>query len=218
MTTTLGSTATTTRRQPVALSVLVATAVVVGWVLYRHYVYPHVLDRLVGQSVVQDHLWLLYLTQAMLLCLPYAVVLLLWARGLRRSVVSALVALATGLYLWALTQVFTSYVWDSGAPSRASVRIFEWANLLVVAVLVPLAWGLARRDGRTWVLGLLVGPPVAAVLREMQLRWAWWDHNVAGLQHGWSWMLLAVQYVAPFVLAALACWALDRRAPAEDPA
>ena len=58
---------------------------------------------------------------------------------------------------------------------------------------------------------------MAAVLREMQLRWAWWDANVAGLQHSWSWVLLAVQYVAPFVLAALACWALDRRPRAENP-
>jgi hypothetical protein len=189
-----------------ALCVVVAAAVVVGWVLYRHYAYPHLLERVVRREVVINRFWLVNLVQALLLCLPYALALLLWGRGLPRGTTAAAVAVATGLFAWGWTQVFADYVWDHGPPSQPSLRIFVWGSLLVVATLVPLAWGLARRRGRAWIGGLLLAPLVAAALRELELRWTWWQHRVS--EH---WELQAVVYVAPFVLAALACWAIEQR-------
>jgi ABC-type sulfate transport system permease component len=76
---------------------------------------------------------------------------------------------------------------------------------------VPLAWGAARRTGRAWLAGLVVGPIVAALLREMQQRWEWWNDHVTFSAYSWSWILQAVAFVAPFVLAVLACWALEAR-------
>jgi hypothetical protein len=204
MSETLEAAPTTRRARPDLVAVLVAVAVVVGWVLYRHYLYPHLLERALRREVIIDRFWLVNLVQAMLLCLPYALALLLWGRGLGRGAGAAAVAVGTGLFMWGWNQVFSRYVWDSLPPSHTSVRVFTWGYLLVVATLVPLAWGVARRRGRAWVGGLLVAPVVAAALRELGLRWDWWQARVD--QH---WQLQAVVYVAPFVLAALACWALD---------
>jgi len=214
MTVTLATpTAATRQRQPVVLCVLVAAAVVVGWVLYRHYAYPHLLERVLRREVVTNRFWLVNLVQAMLLCLPYALALLLWGRGLLRATTGAAVAVATGLFVWGWNQVFANYVWDHRPLSHTSLRVFDWGFLLVVATLVPLAWGLARRRGRSWAGGLVVAPLAAAALRELQLRWAWWEHRV--IEH---WQLQAVVYVAPFVLAALACWAVEQRSEMQSSA
>jgi hypothetical protein len=123
------------------------------------------------------------------------------------------VAVATGVVFWGIDRMFESYVWDSGTTSVSSVRVFTWSELLVPALLVPLAWGLARRSGRGWLLGVLVGPVVAAVLRELQLRVTWWQDRVAGPGPHYHWQLQAVVFVAPFVLAVLACWAIEARGP-----
>lgn len=210
MTTTLGTASLTTRREPALLCVLVGAAVVVGWVLYRHYAFPHVTDRVLRWNVFGGRLWLLNLVQALLLCAPYALVLLLWGRGLGRAAAGAVVALSAGVYLWALDEVFQNDVWRSGSASTTSVRVFDWADLLGIAVLVPLAWGVARRE-RAWFVGLVVGPVAAAVVRELQLRWTWWQVNVEYARQSGSWVLQAVTYVGPFVLAVLACWALEAR-------
>jgi hypothetical protein len=199
------------RRQSLAVCVLAGAGVVVGWVLYRHYLFPHVTDLLVRWDAVTTRFWLFYLTQTALLFVPYALVLLLWGLDRGRGVAGAVVALATGAYLWGLGEVFANYVWESGHEGATSVRIFEWANLLVPAALVPLAWGLARRTGRGWVTGVLVGPVVAAVLRELDQRWSWWHDRVSALGPSYHWPYAAVVFVVPLVLAALACWALEVR-------
>ena len=213
MTATLGDPATTslTRRQPTALCVLVGAVVVVGWVLYRHYWLQDVADRVARIDAARRHLWLGALVVTLLLCLPYALALLLWGRSLARATAGAVVAMAAGLYLWALGQAFTHYVWDSGRPGQTSIRVYSWAAVLGLAVLVPLAWSLARRTGAAWVSGLLVGPVVAAVIRELQLRSTWWREHVVFDGHAYHWVAEAAQYVAPVVLAVLACWALEVR-------
>jgi hypothetical protein len=199
------------RRQPLALCVLVGTVVVVGWVLYRHYVYGRLIDRVVRWDAVEARFWLFYLTEAALLSVPFALALLLWGRSRGRGAAGAVVALATGAYVWGLGEVFVNYVWESGAESATSQRIFDWANLLVPAALVPLAWGLARRTGRGWVRWVLVGPVVAVVLRELELHVTWWRDHVTPLGDRYQWELAAAVFVAPFILAVLVCWAIEAR-------
>ena len=199
------------RDQSLWLCALVAAFVVVGWVLFRHYAFPHVADRLFEWDPMSRWLWVYDLVGTLLLCLPYAVVLLLWGRGPARAGAGAAVALATGLYMWGLDEVFSNLVWVNGHPSALELRTYTWAHLLVVATLVPLAWGLARRTGRAWVVGLVVAPVAAAILREMQLRWGWWREHLLPTGAASHWKVQAVVYVAPFVLAALACWALEAR-------
>jgi hypothetical protein len=201
------------RQQPVLLSVLVAVVVVVGWVLYRHYVFSHVLQRVFRWHTLGNNLWVAELVQSLLLSIPFGLALVLWGRDLARSLGAAAVTLVTAVYLATLVYVFERHVFgDRGEGLNAtSIRVFEWLSLLVVALLVPLAWGVARRTGRAWVVGVGVGPVVAAVLRELQLRWTWWRDRVTNLGTHTHWQYQAVVYVAPFVLAALACWAIEAR-------
>jgi hypothetical protein len=210
MTTTVAAPASTTRRQPVLLCVVVGASVVVGWVLYRHYAFADVLERVLRWDALSHWFWLVNLVEILLLCLPYAVVLLVWAHGLGRGLAAAGVALATGLYLWGLNELFQNVVWKSGT-SATSLRIWDWSNLLGMAVLVPLAWGLARRCGRTWPLGLTVAVVAAVVFRELQLRWDWWRERVTSIGADHHWQLQALVFVAPFVLGAWACWAVEAR-------
>jgi hypothetical protein len=210
MTTTLGAPPTTARRPSAAVCVLVGAIVVVGWVLYRHYAFPHVAERIDRWGGI-GRFWIVDLVAALLLSVPYAVALLLWGRGTARAIAGATTALVAGLYLWGLDQVFTHVASPAGFSSATWLRVYTWANVLGAAALVPLAWSLARRTRRGWVPGILVGPVVAAILHEMQVHSGWWAQHVASFQHQWSWVLQAVVYVAPFVLAVLACWALEAR-------
>jgi hypothetical protein len=208
------------RRQPVVLCVAVGAVVTLGWVLYRHYWADDLYGRILQWDWLLRHFWAVTLTVALVLCVPYAVALLVWGRGLRRRVAGAAAALGAGLFFWGWDRVFQDYVWDSGPPTQASTRVYLWGSLLVLAALVPLAWGLARRSGTAWLLGIGVGPVVAAVLRELELHWAWWHDRVsrASLHHHGQ--LEALVFVAPFVSAVLAGWALEvraRRAPARRP-
>jgi hypothetical protein len=205
------------RRQPLALCVAVGAVVTVGWVLYRHYWSADVYQRLVRWDWFNGHFWAVTLLIALVLCVPYALALLVWGRGLRRAVSGATAALGVGIFFWGWDRIFQDYVWDSGPATPTTTRIYLWGSLLGIATLVPLAWGLARRSGRGWLLGIVVGPVVAAILRELQLQWSWWHDRVAADGHNIHWQLQAVAFVAPFVLGALACWAIEvartRRTP-----
>jgi hypothetical protein len=213
MTTTEDSVALTSpaRPQPVLLCVGVGSAVVVGWVLYRHYWSDDIWQRLAQGNWYGERLWAVALLSVLVLSVPYAVALLLWGRGITRALSGAAVALGAGLFLWGWDEIFANYVWDPPLPGTTSVQVYEWGGVLVVAALVPLAWGLARRSGWGWLPGVLVGPLVAAILRELTLRWTWWGERVSGRGVGYHWQLEAVVFTAPFVLAALACWAIEAR-------
>jgi hypothetical protein len=205
-------------RQRVAWCVLVGAVVVVGWVLYRHYVVPHALDRIFRWHTLGRSLWVAELVQDLVVCFPYGLVLVLWGRDLARGVGAAAVTAVTALYLATLDWSFERYVFGLHGEgfTRTSLRVFDWLSLLVVALLVPLAWGVARRAGRSWVVGLIVGPVVAAILHELELRSAWWGQHVVFTIH-YHWQTQAVVYVAPFVLAALACWAIEAASARRTP-
>ena len=189
---------------------------VAGWVLYRHYVYPHAFERVLGWGALARSLWVVELVSGLMLSVPYAVALVLWGRNAARSLGAGSVAVLAGVYLATVEYVFARYVvgHHGEALGVTSARVFDWLTLLGPAVLVPLAWGVARRTGVAWLVGLPVGPAVAAVLWELRLHSPWWQQHVVFDQHAYHWVVQAVVYVAPFVAAALACWAVDVRSSA----
>jgi hypothetical protein len=200
----------------VALSIAVALVVVVGWVCYRHWGLTHLETWFFRSGFVTRRWWLANLVIALLLAVPYALALLVWGRGVKGRVAGFLVATGAGIFWWGYDRIFNNYVWKSGPSSNTSIRVYEWGSLLGIALLVTLAWGLARRVGRAWLLGVLVGPLVAAVLRELGLRWSWWHDRVVPPSPRYHWQLEAAVFVAPFVAGALACWAIEtlgRRTP-----
>jgi hypothetical protein len=218
MATVLADTASPSGRAPrrgsaagVAVDIAVGTVVVVGWVCYRHWGFAPVVTRAVEPTFVSARWWLVNLVASLFLCLPYALALLVWGRGLSGRATGAVVALAAGGYVWAWDQVFQNYVWGSGPATGTSLRVYEWGYLLGVAALVPLAWGLARRMGPGWVLGVAVGPLLAGVLRELQLHWTWWQDRVSRIGPHDHWQAEAAVFAAPLVLAVLTCWAIEAR-------
>jgi hypothetical protein len=194
-------------RQPLGLCAVVAVGVVVGWLAYDYWVLPRLYSHVLTWAVVDQRWWLVNLTFVLLGYLPFAAALLLWGRTPARRVASALIALGTAGYVWGLYQVFSNYVWGDNA-SNASVRVYTWAALLVAPTLCALAWGVARRWGRLWVVGLLVAPVVAVVLRELDLRWAWWHTHLIA-PRGDHQLMNEIVVVLPIVAAALTCWGID---------
>jgi hypothetical protein len=198
------------RRPSSAVAVVGATVIVVGWVLYRHYAFPHLEQRVFEWDGLFRQWWAVNLTFALLLAVPYAVALLVWARPGRR-VAAALVAVGAGVYFWGIYEVFSNYVWAHLSSSQAASQTYAWVSQLGVALLVTLAWCVARRRGRAWIAGLAVALAVSAALYLLQLHSVWWRTHVILDRHSYSWVVIAAVYVAPFVAGALACWALERR-------
>jgi hypothetical protein len=197
-------------REPLVVCVLVATAVVVGWVCYRHWAFPHLERHLLGSAFLAARPWLLDLAITMALSLPYALALLVWGHGGGGLVGGALAALGCGAFLWVVYEVFTHVVWGDRAPTDAEGRIYTWVALLGTASLVPWAWGVARRSGRVWMAGLVVAPATAIALHHWQTHSTWWlVHVTFDLGSTTAWTSVAVVYVTPFVVGALACWLVE---------
>ena len=206
-------------RQPLGVCVAVAVAVVVGWLAYDHWILLRLDAHLTSLGFVVERLWLVNLSFVLLGYLPFVVALALWGRTPARRGAGALIALVTAGYVWGLYEVFLTYVWGEPA-SAASVRLYTWAGLLVAPTLCALAWGVARRWGRRWVLGLVVAPLVAVLLRELSLRWDWWRTHLLVPRED-HWLANELVTVLPIIAAALVCWWIDaaelRRAPTAAP-
>lgn len=200
------------RRPRAVTNILVAVAVVVGWLAFQNWpaprLYVHVYQAL-GSST-----WAYQVTGALLLGVPYAVVLLVWGRTLAASVAGAFVALVVTAYVWGLFEVFERYFWHAGAGERTADRVYLWLEVLVVPTLVALAWGAARRRGRAWLVGLVVAPLLAIVLHELAVHSAWWRLHVVEYDgRPWSWLLGWSTFVWPAIAAAVTCsWIETARA------
>ncbi len=79
-----------------------------------------------------------------------------------------------------------------------------WIVTAMLAFGAALAWGVARRHGRWWPVGLVLAPLVALLFRALDLQVF---DNVA-LRAS---LLAFVLHVVPAVLAGLAGWALEWR-------
>jgi len=99
--------------------------------------------------------------------------------------------------------------------SQSVLKTYDWAMTLLLPTLVALAWGLARRRGQVWSVGVAVAPLLAAIDHQLMLhslRWQSWHYEHA------DWWVRRLEFLAPAVIACLVCWLLEvatRRTPLE---
>jgi hypothetical protein len=104
--------------------------------------------------------------------------------------------------------VFDTWVWGDNAAS-GQVTAYEWANLLVISAGIALAWGIARRWGRIWMLGLLAAPIPAALTHELEIHSSWWRTHLLPDYQGIHDFTRQMVFIAPAVIAAVICWLID---------
>jgi len=154
----------------------------------------------------------------MLPFLPLAVVVSVRALSRRRGVAAGLVALGAGAVLIAYDE-FLRWLGTHGSVSLSfhQVQALGYAVVITVATLASLAWGLSRRHGRWWPIGLLVAAGGAALT-----SWTNWTEHVAwghptfALVEGDDnpirrfYLLHDVAQMLPVIAACVVCWLIDR--------
>jgi hypothetical protein len=120
------------------------------------------------------------------------VVLALTARGRAPRIRALIVAGITTVADGALT-----FAWH--VPADYVIYVFGFCNTIIITAFVA-AWGLARRQGWLWLLGLL---PALIVIGLTQL---WWvpTHHVRDWYDPWF------VKVGVFTLGCLICWGVER--------
>lgn len=191
-------------RRPSAVSV--GVALVVAELLLAVLWFPWVVDHLWLGSTVPYEVARLLIVGPEYALLAVAVWLVARLPSLRWPAVA--LALSAGLAVWGWS-VLVRHL----APTPADVAVhrllldtLNWVSLIVVPTLATLAWGVAARQGRLWLLAV----PLAPVLH-------WW------LQHSdWTFRVerhigfrgseaLGMTFVIlPVLLAILAGWALEQ--------
>jgi hypothetical protein len=202
------------RRTPTTFgAVPIGVALVVAELLLALLWYPWVVDHLVFSSSLPYGVLRLLIVAPEYALLAVAVHLV----GLtqQRRVSGAGVAVAAGLVVWGVS-VVQSHLIHTRADLRAhhtTASVLSWFVLLAAPTLATLAWGLARRHGRWW----LVAVPLAPALH-------WWIEHTdwvlrftlhLSFRVGEAYGMALV--IAPVLLAVLACWALEQAEHARTP-
>jgi hypothetical protein len=203
-----GATPFPRRGQSTLLSAVIAVGAIAGWLAYEHWVHPHVSERLLDIEPIRSRWWLFTLLDSVPAYLLYAIVLLLWGRTPRRRVGAALVAVGTVLFEWALYVMAVEWL-KTDSTSDPWVQVYVWTNVLLIPTGIALAWGVARRWGRVWPVGLVAAPVLAAVTRELAIHSTWWRTHLLfadGVSHDLTRRLV---FIAPAVIAAVVCWLID---------
>jgi hypothetical protein len=213
MTMTLGASAPTRRRQPLLLVPLVPLLLIAGYLVWIRVVLYHLVPRYLQHWPSN----LLGLLRFLLETSPYvllALVLLAWGRSARQRLAGAACAVVAGLVDWGLNEGYSRLFVHQGHITANQIRAFDWSLTLVIPTLVTLAWGLARRSGYAWLLGVLVASALAWGHRMLQL------HNpnfVSWEFHHGQWWVSRLEFLAPMVLACLVCWLIEWMREPEDP-
>ena len=190
--------------------VLVALLVIAAELLVFWYTYD--IGRALSHHVSSSRLvrWLFL----MLPFVPLAVVVSLRALSRRRAVVAGLVALGAGVPLIVYSERLQ---WIVAHASGNQVEAIGYAVVMATAVLASLAWGVSRRHGRWWPLGLLLAAAGAAL--TVWTRWpehVAWGHSAIAFVEGDDnpirrlYLVHAVSRLLPVVAACVACWLIDR--------
>jgi hypothetical protein len=205
MTTTLEAPPSTRRERSLLQSALVAAAVVAGYLLFDRWWTLHALPGISrhahGQSL-DAYTFLAVMAPYVLLALFLAV----WGLDAAHRVAGGAVAVGAGLTEWGLQEVLQRYVFQHDHLTQGTLQAYDWTMTLVIPTLVALAWGLARRRGRVWVLGVAVAPLLAALIHQLRFHASWWQ--TWELRHS-NWWVLRLEFLTPIVVAGIVCWLLE---------
>ena len=205
MSTTLEAPPATRRKQPLLLCAAVAAAVVVGYLFFERYWIQHAIPgiaRRVDGIPLDVYVFLALVTPYVL----FALVLAFWGIDARHRIAGATCAVVAGLVEWGLQEALQRYVFGHDHMTQRILQVYDWTVTLVVPTLVALAWCLARREGRIWVLGVVVAPLLAGLHHELLFHTSWWQSWE--FRHG-SWWVQRLELLAPIVIACVVCWLLD---------
>jgi hypothetical protein len=188
---------------------LIAAEVVLGW--YRYDLARAFSHHVSGSDPVQ---WFFLV----LPYLPLAAVVTLHALTRGRALAAGLVALSAGGVMIAYSELLE---WlgshPSVDPNYHQLQAIGYAVLMTVAVLAALAWGLSRRHGRWWPIGLLVAAAGAALT-----IWTSWPEHVAWGHSSFTsiegddnpirryYLVHTVAQLIPVVAACVTCWLIER--------
>jgi hypothetical protein len=192
--------------EPVLVSALVAAAVVTVFLIFDHWWSLHGIPTVLrwwGSAPFDAYIFIVSMVPAALL----AVVLAIWGIDGRHRLAGALGALAAGLVDWGLQEVFQHYVLDQGHTSGSALVAYDWVVTLLIPTMATVVWGLGRRRGYAWLLGVPVAPLLAGLHRQAQLHWSpfqtWQGRHDAWWVHG-------LEFLAPIVVACVVCWLIER--------
>lgn len=139
--------------------------------------------------------------------LPLALVVLLWARTRYLGGLACAVVLAEALLGYLRGQVLVRIL-DAGSYDATGTFLSwtGWVLAALVPVAVVLAWGLARRRGRSWLPGLAVAAGVGLLVRALDFT------DVVPDNAGRQAMVLALMlHVVPALAGGLVAWGLQVR-------
>jgi hypothetical protein len=211
MSTTARTPAPQRRDQPLLVCAMVATVVVAGYLAYVRLVIREIPSLFAHWP--QDQLGLLRFLLSVAPYVLFGLVLLAWGRSARQRVAGAACALVAGLADWGISEVFQRIV-ERHALTVNTYRLYDWSLTLLIPTLITLAWGLARRSGRVWVVGVLVAPLLAGIHRQLQLHSP--DFQSWEFHHG-QWWVGRLEFMAPMVAGCLACWLIEVGRPSSPP-
>ncbi|HET7071682.1 MAG TPA: hypothetical protein VFI40_12710 [Nocardioides sp.] len=192
------------RDQPLVMCALVAAVVVAGYLAYFQLM-THTVPHLYGHWPTGFIGLLQFLVEVSPYAL-FAVVLLAWGRSLRRRLAGAVCALVAGVADWGIQYAFDKLIYERGHFTQTNARVFDWTMTLLIPTLVALAWGLARRSGRAWPVGVLVAPALAWARHMLQFHNS--DFQSWEFHHG-QWWVVRLEFIAPMVAACLVCWLIE---------
>lgn len=213
MTTPLGTPRVTPRRQPLLLCAAVAVAVMVVCLAVERTVVFHLVPRL-ARHWPHALLTELQLATTIAAYALFALALALWGISARHRLTGAACALFAGVLAWGIPYAYQKLFYEHDHITQTNLRVFDWIFTLTIPTAIALAWGLARRTGAVWILGVAVAPALAWVHRMLQLHsspWQLWELR----HHGW--WLLRLEFLAPAVAACLVCWLVEWMREPEDP-
>ncbi len=183
---------------------LIAAELVLGWFTYD--VAVAVSHHLDSTRPVQ---WFFL----MLPYLPLAAVVVVRALSRRRALTSGLAALGAGAVMIAYAELIRWIFAHHSGVSYHLVETLGHGALMSAAALATLAWGLSRRRGRGWPIGLLV----AAAGAWLTIRTNWPAHvgwsqfsplDTTGIRR--SELIQTISLMLPVIAACVVCWLIDR--------
>jgi hypothetical protein len=145
------------------------------------------------------------LVVSVLPALPLAAVVLLWAQSRFLGGLACAVVLTEAL-LGHLRGVVLRRLIDAGHPSTTFFDVSGWVLAAILPAAVVLAWGLARRRGRSWLPGVAVAAGTGLSMRAIDFS------DPAVTDPGLHALVLATTYhVVPALVGGLVAWRLQAR-------